>query len=69
MQGRYGTVKKCRRAADQKLFAVKEVRSSISDDFDKQCLESQILARLGIANHPNIVRREAFFKDASKQTT
>jgi hypothetical protein len=62
-------VKRCRRATDQKLFAVKEVRSNISDDYDKQCLENQILDRLGLANHPNIIQQEAFFKDPSKQTT
>ena len=62
-------MKRCRRATDQKLFAVKEVRSNISDDYDKQCLENQILDRLGLANHPNIIQQEAFFKDPSKQTT
>ena len=62
-------MKKCRRAVDQKLFAVKEVRSNISDDFDKQCIENQILMRLKLADHPHIVSHEAFFKDPSKQTT
>ena len=62
-------MKKCRRVTDGKLFAVKEVRCNINDDFDKQCLENQILLRLNLAEHPNIVSQEAFFKDPSKQTT
>ena len=69
MQGRYGTVKKCKRISDNKLFAVKEVRSAISDDFDKACLENEILVRLNLANNPNIVRQIAFYSDRSKQTT
>jgi len=48
---------------------VKEVRSNISDDFDKACLENQIMTRLNLAHNPNIVRQVAFFKDLSKQTT
>lgn len=55
-EGRYGTVKKCKRISDKKLCAVKEVRSNISDDFDKACLENQILVRLNLANNENIVR-------------
>lgn len=68
-QGRYGTVKKCKRMSDGRNFAVKEVRSNISDDFDKACLENQIMIRLNLAKNPNIVRQVAFFKDLSKQTT
>lgn len=68
-EGRYGTVKKCKRISDKKLCAVKEVRSNISDDFDKACLENQILVRLNLANHPNIVRQVAFYKELNKQTT
>ena len=68
-EGRYGTVKKCKRITDNKLFAVKEVRSAVSDDFDKACLENEIMKRLNLSNHPNIVRQEAFYKDESKQTT
>lgn len=68
-EGRYGTVKKCKRISDKKLFAVKEVRSTISDDFDKACLENQILLRLNLANNENIVHQVAFYKDLSKQTT
>lgn len=38
-EGRYGTVKKCRRVgkgfSNDQFFAVKEVRSNISDDFEK----------------------------------
>ena len=66
LQGRYGTVKKCKRIKDRKLFAVKEVRSTISDDFDKACLENQILTRLNLANNDNIVRQVAFYRDLSK---
>ena len=54
---------------DNKVFAVKEVRSTISDDFDKACLENQILTRLNLANNENIVRQIAFYRDLSKQTT
>jgi len=68
-EGRYGTVKKCKRISDGKLFAVKEVRSNISDDFDKACLENQIMTRLNLAKNNNIVEQVAFFKDYSKQTT
>ena len=45
------------------------MRSNITDDYDKQCIESQILTRLNLANHPNIVAKEAFYKDPRKQTT
>ena len=55
--------------SDAKLFAVKEVRSNISDDFDKAVLENQILIRLNLAKNSNIVRQVAFFQDFSKQTT
>ena len=50
-------------------FAVKEVRSNISDDFDKATLENKILVRLNLANNPNIVRQVDFFRDLGKQTT
>lgn len=69
LQGRYGTVKQCKRISDKKLFAVKEVRSQISDDFDKACLENLILTRLNLAKNSNIVHQEAFYKDLGKQTT
>lgn len=68
-EGRYGTVKQCKRISDKKLFAVKEVRSQISDDFDKACLENLILTRLNLAKNSNIVHQEAFYKDLGKQTT
>ena len=45
------------------------MRSNISDDYDKSCLENQILERLNFSKHPNIVRQIAFFKDPCKQTT
>ena len=48
---------------------MKEVRSSISDDFDKACLENQIMIRLNLAKNQNIVQQIAFFRDTSKQTT
>mmetsp|Transcript_6526 Transcript_6526/g.8812 ORF Transcript_6526/g.8812 Transcript_6526/m.8812 type:complete len:97 (-) Transcript_6526:61-351(-) len=54
---------------DNHVFAVKEVRSAISDDFDKACLENQILCRLNLANNENIVRQVGFYRDLSKQTT
>lgn len=49
-------MKKCKRISDDKLFAVKEVRSTVQDDFDKACLENEILVRLGHIEHPNIVK-------------
>ena len=65
-KGRYGTVKKCKRQADGKLFAVKEVRSNISDDYDRAILENQILDRLKLSKQTNIVHTEDFYKDESK---
>lgn len=62
-------MKKCKRLSDGKLFAVKEVRSNISDDFDKACLENTIMIRLNLAKNENIVQQIAFFKDENKQTT
>lgn len=65
-EGRYGTVKRCKRIRDNKCFAVKEVRSNITDDFDKATLENQILVRLNLANNENIVRQVDFYQDMYK---
>ena len=48
---------------------MKEVRSNISDDFDKATLENQILVRLNLANNHNSVRQVDFYRDLGKQTT
>jgi len=42
-EGRYATVKKCIRKSDKALFAVKEARSMIEDDYHRSILESDIL--------------------------
>ena len=58
-------MKKCTRKSDQQIFAVKEVRAMIEDDYHRSILEAEILERLNEQNNPNIVNKIGFYVNKS----
>ena len=58
-------MKKCFRKSDKALFAVKEARSMIEDDYHRSILESDILQRLNRTSNQNIVKWVGFYVNKS----
>ena len=63
-KGAFGTVNKCVRIIDNKLFAVKIIDKTKFTDNDKECLKNE-LSILKLVCHPNIIHMDCFYENSN----